>query len=313
MSCYYKYLLSVLGLFAAVVVFSAVSAGFPGEMSRQEAGSACGDCHEEGLSSLRGTVHSVPEIDVENGVSCIDCHQTWEAHLDDPSAENITAGPEASLAEQAEICSGCHLNTHQAAMLSTDPHNIQGLNCSSCHAIHNNTNESLVTDDRQDFCLRCHKSVAADFKLRSSHPFGTGNVRCTDCHDLSGLREQTNVTGSDWGCQNCHPEKSGPFVYEHPVVYSHLVEGEGCTECHKPHGSPNDRLLTQAGNAVCSQCHGTPVGHRTQHSGLGAKMSCVDCHSEIHGSFDNRLFLDPDLGTRFFPDCYQSGCHIQGD
>ena len=118
------------------------------------------------------------------------------------------------------------------------------------------------------------------------------------------------ATGLNWKCQGCHSDVAGPYLYEHPVTYQHLVEGVGCTECHSPHGSPNDRLLTQPGNGVCLQCHGTPPGHRTRHSGLGTKLACVDCHSDIHGSYDNNKFLDPMLGTKLFPNCYQSGCHI---
>ena len=60
---------------------------------------------------------------------------------------------------------------------------------------------------------------------------------------------------------------------------------------------------------MCLQCHSVPSGHLTTHDGLGVKYDCVECHSEIHGSYDSRLLLDPDLNSKFFPDCYQSGCH----
>ena len=76
-----------------------------------------------------------------------------------------------------------------------------------------------------------------------------------------------------------------------------------------PHGSGNERLLAQKGSTLCLQCHGVPPRHRTEHSGLGTKLQCVECHSEVHGSNHNAKFLDPDLGSKLFSNCYQSGCH----
>lgn len=171
----------------------------------------------------------------------------------------------------------------------------------------------LVADDRENYCLACHTAVGMEFKRRSVHPLESGNVRCTDCHNLAGIEDPMLAVGLNWRCQECHAERSGPFLYEHPVVNNHLIEGGGCVECHQPHGSPNDRLLNQPNNGVCMQCHAVPAGHRTEHSGLGTKLACVECHNQIHGSYDNRLFLDPELGTKLFPDCYQSGCHNLGN
>jgi DmsE family decaheme c-type cytochrome len=152
-----------------------------------------------------------------------------------------------------------------------------------------------------------------EFKRRSAHPLESGNIRCTDCHDIAGIDDPLLAAGLNFDCQECHAEKSGPFIYEHPVVNNHTVDGRGCVACHEPHGSPNDRLLNQPGNLVCLQCHAVPVGHRLQHSALGAKLACIECHNQVHGSFDGSKFLDPDLGLKLFPDCFQSGCHSLND
>lgn len=271
----------------------------------------CLDCHEEMVNSLSGSAHHI--FDNNSGttikVGCVGCHDGWEAHLDEPGEDNIGQPADYFLTEQAKICGRCHQSSHQTSMLNSDPHGQAGVTCVTCHTIHDNSNENLLSTNKHQFCISCHTRIASEFKQRSAHPYESENIFCTDCHLIDETEKGFLSVGLNWTCQNCHAEYSGPFIYEHPVSYSHLIEGGGCVECHQPHGSNNDRLLTQPGNGTCLQCHGTPPGHVTNHNGLGSKLACVRCHTEIHGSYDNGLFLDPDLGTKLFPDCYQSGCH----
>lgn len=274
----------------------------------------CLACHDYMAGSLQKSAHRLAtEDDVGSPVTvgCIGCHSGWEEHFDDPSPENIVAGPELNPAGQAQICATCHNTEHQMNMISDDPHGLAGIACLDCHKIHDNTEPKLVRDDDGDFCMSCHPTVAGAFKARSVHPLNTGNIACVECHKLGEMSDQVLQTGFEWTCQNCHTDLAGPFLYEHPVVYSHLVEGESCTECHNPHGSPNDRLLKQAGDGVCMQCHGTPPSHRTAHDGLANSFACVDCHSEVHGSYHNSKLLDPDLGMKLPFDCFQ--CHVLGE
>lgn len=278
----------------------------------QEYSENCLICHDQMANSLKTSPHALTGANNRKGavdVGCISCHDGWKNHMDDPSVDNIVSGPDTTAIFQAEICSGCHQTPHQVSMTTNSAHAIAGLQCSSCHQIHNNTHLNLVNADREDFCGTCHPATIAEFKLRSAHPLESHNIKCVDCHDIKNIKSSFGTRGIDWTCQSCHPEKSGPFLYEHPVVYNHLVEGEGCTECHRTHGSANDNLLTQPGNGTCMQCHGMPAGHATAHSGFVAQTDCVVCHSEIHGSYDNSLFLDPNLPSKFVANCYASGCH----
>jgi len=303
-------------LFLLMILMPVVSAGFYTNQVIKKESAKCLDCHDDMATSLIGSAHQMATdktLKAAVEVGCIGCHEGWEKHIDEPSAENITSLPGLSLVRQAEICSGCHADPHQSGVVATDPHYRANVACLSCHTIHNNKNRSLVKDDGENFCATCHTTVAAEFKRRFVHPLESGNIRCTDCHKLQCMNDPSLTVGLDWTCQNCHSEKAGPFTYEHPVAYKHLVNGGGCPECHEPHGSPNDRLLIQPGNGLCRQCHEVPAGHRVQHSGLGTKLDCVVCHSEIHGSYSNKKLLDPDLGIKLFPDCYQSGCHNIND
>jgi len=311
-----KGVLAGIAAFAAVCwIFSPVLA--ERDYSREdilEYSQNCLMCHDDMANSLKLTTHALTdETNRESAIDigCISCHDGWAVHMDDPTAANIIAGPDTTAFLQAEICAGCHQTPHQVAMTTNDPHALAGLDCSACHKIHDNTHLSLVNAERETFCGTCHPAAMAEFKLRSAHPFESHNINCIDCHESTRMESSIRATGINWSCQNCHSELSGPFLYEHPVVYNHLVEGEGCTECHRPHGSANERLLTQPGNGVCMQCHGIPAGHATAHSGFVAGTDCVVCHSEIHGSYDNPLFLDPNLGSKFAANCFASGCHNQ--
>ena len=272
----------------------------------------CLDCHDDMAQSLAGSAHQLTTermLKSSLKVECVDCHDGWQEHADNPEAGNIGRGDKLTMAKEAELCSRCHINSHQTAMMSTDPHNKADLQCSSCHTIHNNMNAKLVKEEMPNFCLSCHTTTQMDFHMRSAHPLEVGAVSCVDCHKLGMAEKPEFAVGFNWTCQGCHDDQAGPFLYEHPVTYNHLVDGGGCTECHNPHGSVNDRLLKEPRSGLCLQCHSIPPGHMTNHSGLGAKLDCVTCHTEIHGSYESRLFLDPDLGIKLFPDCYQSGCH----
>ncbi|MFZ5981544.1 MAG: cytochrome c3 family protein [Candidatus Zixiibacteriota bacterium] len=297
-----------------VLTFSA-ALSTPPKIDRQqlvEESDACLSCHEDYDVSLAGGAHRLSggdDMKSPMAVGCTACHDGGEVHMEDPSKENISRPNNLLLVAQAAVCSRCHVTPHQQAMVTTDAHFRADVKCLDCHQIHDNSASMLVRDERQTFCLDCHTDISAEFQRRSNHPLESENIRCSDCHQLSGIENPTFAVGGNWQCQSCHSDYAGPFLYEHPVTYNHLVEGGGCVECHQPHGSSNDRLLSQPGNGTCQQCHGTPPGHRTSHSGLGAKLACVDCHSEVHGSYENHLFLDPELGTKLFPDCYQSGCH----
>ncbi|SYZ73035.1 putative Decaheme c-type cytochrome, DmsE family [Candidatus Zixiibacteriota bacterium] len=303
---------AIMVMIFSLLLVPIVSAQYYSNQDLVKKSADCLTCHDDKGASLKGTPHQMmsdisPKSSI--GVGCIGCHDGWEKHLDNPSAETITNIGALTPDKQAELCRRCHVAVHQAGMASADPHLRAGLGCFDCHSIHGNHNPGLVKDGDENFCATCHANVAREFKQRSAHPLNSGNIRCTDCHKMSDLKDPSLAVGMDWPCQNCHGDKAGPFIYEHPVVYKHAVNGGGCTECHNPHGSPNDRLLAQPDNGTCLQCHGIPPLHRTMHSGLGSRFACVFCHSDIHGSNTNKDFLDPDLGVKLFPNCFQAGCH----
>ena len=302
----------LLGCSLTVLLILGLSLSLAGAENGRPDNETCLACHEGYEVALAGTAHALSPPPRNVDLYCASCHTGGDEHIEDPVPENIGNPATLPATEVITLCQDCHVPHAEMDNAGFDPHAAQGQSCLSCHSIHQGQ-AGLLTDDKTEFCGRCHVVVSASFGRRSRHPLADGAVNCLSCHSFSGANEPQYGHGASANCYSCHPEQSGPYVYEHPAAISFAVEGGGCTECHQPHSSSNERLLSQPGNTLCLQCHGVPPGHRVEHSGLGTKLACVDCHSEIHGSNDNGKLLDPDLGMILFPDCYQSGCHIFDD
>jgi DmsE family decaheme c-type cytochrome len=269
----------------------------------------CLDCHEEYDRSLAATPHRLnQEASLHSEIiGCASCHQGASEHIDDPDLGTISNPSKLLGQEIIEICTQCHSAHAELDNYGFDAHSIQELSCADCHKVHGYS-ASLLLDDNAEFCFRCHGSTRTHFAKNSNHPMLQQNITCLDCHNFTKRQYHDLAYGLNRTCQDCHPEQGGPFLYEHEAVNAYSLEGGGCTSCHDPHGSDNNRLLRQPGNGLCRQCH-FPVGHTTAHGGIWAQYACQECHTDTHGSFISNLYLDPDLPAKFSGDCYNSGCH----
>jgi DmsE family decaheme c-type cytochrome len=123
-----------------------------------------------------------------------------------------------------------------------------------------------------------------------------GLIECADCHDPHGTIGEDPSRAShrqDSLCANCHTETAGPFVFPHAVMKT-----EGCTACHFPHGGPNPHLLRRSDvDAICQQCHlpapdpKTGAHIRSANNPARPSQSCIDCHTDVHGSNCSIVFL----------------------
>ncbi|MFH1688037.1 MAG: cytochrome c3 family protein [bacterium] len=270
----------------------------------------CLDCHEDYDQTLSSTVHKLAS-DLPGSritIGCVSCHSGAEVHIEDPDPENIGNPAKQLAAETAGVCTSCHSQHVHLQVAGFDPHLNRTTSCTDCHLIHGG-HEKLLADDEGDFCATCHSSIMAQFSRRSNHPLTDQAVTCLSCHDFTGVNDVSLGHGSNANCYRCHPEQAGPYRHEHQAVSSFATEGEGCTTCHQPHGSPNERLLTQPGNGLCRQCHGIPPLHLSKHGGVGARFACVECHSQVHGSYDSRAFLDPELDVKIGDQPGSCYCH----
>ena len=255
-------------------------------------------CHEDYDIGLSSTKHRlVPEpLGSAEKLQCISCHTGAEIHIDDPDLGNIGNPARALSSETESVCSRCHQPHTEMGVVGHDPHFGRDLSCTSCHRIHS-TNAFQLVDEEGAFCGVCHVSVVNDFRKRSNHPLTDQAITCMSCHDFTGRNEAGFGHGGNANCYQCHPEQSGPYRYEHEATSSFSTQSNGCTSCHLPHGGPDERLLKRSGDHLCQQCHGTPPLHRIKHDGIGSQFFCVDCHSDVHGSYTSQALLDQQLGT----------------
>ncbi len=144
--------------------------------------------------------------------------------------------------------------------------------------------------DTETLCFQCHTDVRSQFSLPSHHPVAEGKITCADCHPphkgSSHKGGGTSLLSENESCLRCHAAQRGPYVFEHEAVR------EGCSSCHHPHGSVNDKLLTVRDANACLKCHfQSATGGRlliggSDHTLRAQQGTCwtAGCHEAVHGS-----------------------------
>ena len=226
---------------------------------------------------------------------CEACHGPGKKHADGGGGpDGINSQKPTSFLtpkQRNKYCLECHQGGSRIGW-HAGAHDSNNLACASCHKIHAERDPVLKTATQPEVCYKCHRKERADFSKPSTHPVRFGKMACGDCHSPHG----SNSTGMlikptvNQTCYTCHAEKRGPFLWEHAPV------AEDCTLCHHPHGSVNQARLKKNPPLLCQQCHSvaghpsvarTPAGLPGGGGGGSAFLlagSCLNCHSQIHGS-----------------------------
>jgi len=235
----------------------------------------CKGCHPDLYEILVKGPHKEKE--------CESCHGPGEKHAGADGKGFIFSFKDKNAAVRSDACLECHQKQKEFFQFRRGAHKLDAVGCDNCHEIHGTKiAENLLKKKETELCLSCHQEVKGQFYLPTRHKVLEGAMKCSDCHTPHGTRTRAslrtwNISNVD-ACFKCHPEKRGPWVFEHAAV-----KVEGCGMCHVPHGSANRFLLTTRDvRRSCIQCHG-------QHH--FNPLSCVNCHSQIHGSNFNSRFL----------------------
>ena len=210
----------------------------------------------------------------------------------------------------SEDCESCHEKQAKEFKLSTHARisvkEAQVKDCEMCHgpaSIHiaNGGGKGSIINPRKDpsTCFACHTDKKLEFRLPYHHPVLEGKMSCSDCHSAHGMEikpwSATTMNGVNEACFKCHKDKRGPFVFQHEAMR------EGCTVCHKVHGSIHDKMLIARDINLCLRCHmqvlvaGEATVGKHDHTGDWNLGSCWSsgCHMAVHGSnFDEHLRAD---------------------
>jgi predicted CXXCH cytochrome family protein len=211
---------------------------------------------------------------------CVECHEDQTGHFSG-STHSKVAVADAKLGDTS--CEACH-------------------GPASIHVKAGGSKATIVNPRKSpEACFQCHLDKRGQFSLPNAHPVLAGQVTCVDCHDV---HEGNAVRGTGAAleseietCTKCHTAQRGPFVYEHGAMR------EGCTVCHNPHGSVNQKMLVARDANLCLRCHlerpGVPnSGEINANAVRSAILNGVKvASSENHNA---RLMQ----GT-----CWSAGCH----
>jgi DmsE family decaheme c-type cytochrome len=268
----------------------------------------CKACHEEISNNLQKTPHSAIETGARPGwkeKSCEACHGPGAKHAESASADDIRNPLKLAPKAVNDTCLTCHLNQSTPVGRIASGHAKNEVACNNCHSVHGANGAKLVMHRKSEInakCAGCHVSQWVAFNRPYKHRLPEGAMSCVDCHNPhASYRADTMRAsfGNEPGCLQCHSDKRGPFVYEHPVVRM-----DGCAACHEAHGSANPRMLTRhQARDVCLECHANlpivpskagviggvpPALHDLRSTRF---QNCTVCHVKVHGSNVDRTFF----------------------
>jgi DmsE family decaheme c-type cytochrome len=266
---------------------------------------ACVACHEEQgkrfEKTVMGKAFSHPKNDREK-LGCESCHGPGLAHVNAGGGKEtipvrFTRDSRNTVEEKDDVCLSCH-EKGTRLFWQGSPHETRKIACVDCHVGHDPQTRKLssetrfnapLTDmhstkkDQPELCLQCHQMRRAQLQRSSHMPYREGKVTCTSCHNPHGSPnpKQLIQPTTTANCLSCHPERRGPFLWEHPPVM------ENCANCHEPHGTNNPQLLKVRMPRVCDSCHDTsrhPTSPTLLNSVRDFNRGCTNCHAKIHGS-----------------------------
>ena len=297
-----KILIFLSLLFACFFVLNTESRA-QGEGEGYAGPEACKDCHQDRYESYIESSHGIQGNPWTPAAKegCESCHGPGSEHVKQGGGKGvggiIPLGPKSSTPAEVKnaTCLGCH-SKGKVALWDGSTHEGKGISCSDCHSIHGGNPKNLAKPVQAEVCNQCHKDIKAQLVKSSHHPVREGKMTCSNCHNPHGTITEKLISANSLNekCYECHTEKRGPFLWEHPPAT------ENCAACHTPHGSSHDKLLVAKRPYLCQRCHsnsrhpGTLYSPSTTQVDQGVTVfqlsnrlfdrNCQNCHSQMHGS-----------------------------
>ena len=210
------------------------------------------------------------------------------------------------------VCQGCHQQARDAWShtvharvfnLDAEPDS-PNIGCEQCHGpgsthrlnpvdptaiVRFTHNSATPVEQQNEICIACHRGGERLHWTGSAHD--SQDLACSDCHNPMAQFSQGGLlkeVGINEVCFGCHQEQRAQFMRR---AHMPLAEGQiTCLDCHNPHGSTTDPLLTADSiNQTCYQCHAEKRGpFLFEHAPV--RDSCSNCHTP-HGSNHEKLLV----------------------
>ena len=164
----------------------------------EEGTEACLFCHSgEKMQAVMAGAHGASQ-DKPTPMSlegCESCHGPGSFHVSRahggrgfPRLTNFgdveNAAPRSA---QVDACLTCHAEaTGEAAIIefTGSPHDIDGITCSTCHAVHVETDPIADGSHQLETCSNCHGDVAPDHEELLGESVDFEEISCSSCHDV---------------------------------------------------------------------------------------------------------------------------------
>lgn len=218
----------------------------------------------------------VPEF-MLGSKNCEVCHSS----VTEKFKTNLHYGADATRKGDSEVivCVTCHGDGKDHAVKYGDPTAI----------VRFSKEASTSVQEKNATCLQCHEKGIRMYWNGSTHE--SKDLACVDCHKIMEpesphkLFAKVNELET---CFQCHQQRRAQMQRS-----SHMPLREGkvkCSDCHNPHGTPNEKLLTEASvNENCYKCHADKRGpFLWEHPPVAE--NCLNCH-EPHGSNHEKLLV----------------------
>jgi len=327
----------------------------------------CTVCH-----TLTNEVGHQFELAAQPPDLCFNCHGRPEKvkYIHGPVAQGACTAchsPHSSpnrfmLAESGnKQCFICHTQMAEHVSQASVQHGaVEQFGCVQCHDPHRGEEKFRLRSPLPTLCLQCHPQIREIIEHATTpHQALVIEKKCVNCHDPHGSDEPKILADKQINlCLGCHDEPMETangmiidmksWIESNPVRHGPINEGN-CAACHKPHGSPNFRMLMEPfpnkfyssfdleNYGLCFSCHeqtlvldqetSTLTGFRNGevnlhflHVNQKKGRTCRACH-EIHaGTKPKRIKDNVTFGNWVFPLNYTKnddggsclpGCHVK--
>ena len=264
-------------------------------------GEVCAQCHYDKFASFMNQPHSQsgdPRTPASR-FGCESCHGPGSNHVKGGGGRAVggmmTFTKSVPTAQRNAVCLQCHTRGN-TALWHGSTHDQRNLACMDCHAVHGGHPKLLKQPSQVQLCTQCHQQVRTSIMKASHHPIREDKMGCTSCHNPHGTQAPRLISANSVNdkCVECHAEKRGPFLFEHPPVR------ESCLNCHDPHGTSHEPMLVVKKPLLCQRCHSNQFHPSTLYAKSGSQAAagvtayamqpqlfqrgCTNCHVQVHGS-----------------------------